>query len=82
MDDGFDLPVIFENKEFLFPAKLLNYTYSYKIEVNVEGTLVLFEPDEERNWRASIPYEDLENKAKVNPGLLKAIAAVLEELLN
>ncbi len=80
MDDGFSLPVMFENKELHFPAKLLNYGYSSKLEVDVNGTSVLFEPDEERNWRALVSFEDVQANKKLDAGLLKAIAGAIEEL--
>ena len=80
MEDSFDIPVIFKNVELAFPARLLNYGYSSKLEVEVEGTKVLFEPDEERNWRAMISYEDGQANKKLDANLLKAIAEAIEEI--
>lgn len=54
MDDTFDLPVTYKNRELIFNAKLSQFGYSYKFEVGVNGITVLFEPDEERNFRAII----------------------------
>ena len=45
----FELAVTFNSMEFIFPGKFLDYGYSSKIEMDIEGTKVLFEPDEERN---------------------------------
>ena len=59
MEEGFELPVTVNNTEYSFPARLLNYGYSYKLEVDFDGTNIVFEPDEERNWRALISNEDL-----------------------
>ena len=74
----FELPVIFNNKEFVFPGKFLDYGYSSKIEIDIEGTKVLFEPDEERNWRALISFEDHQANKKLNLELLKAIAEAVD----
>lgn len=60
MEEEFELPVVFNNKELNFSTKLLNYGWIYKLEVDIEGTKVLFEPDEEKNWRALISYEDVQ----------------------
>jgi hypothetical protein len=81
MEEGFELPVIFNNKEVNFSARLLNYGYSYKLEVDIEGTKVLFEPDEERNWRAVISYGDIPAIKKMNVELLKAITSSIEEIV-
>jgi hypothetical protein len=83
MDDDFDITVTFGGREWHFPARLLNYGYSYKIEVDIEDDKVLFEPDEERNWRALISFDDAlaNGNKKMNVELLKAIAAVISELI-
>jgi len=50
----FELPVDFNGKELHFAARLLNYGYSYKIEVEVFHSMVVFERDDEGSWRALI----------------------------
>ena len=81
MDDGFELPVLFNKRELNLPARLLSYGYSYKLEVEVEGTKILFEPDEERNWRALIGYEEINANKKISVDLLKAIAFSIEHIM-
>ena len=80
MDEGFEIPVMYNGKEEQFPAKLLAYGYSYKIEVEINNSLILFEPDEERNWRAQSNPDDIEKNKKISTGLLEAIAHSLEEI--
>jgi hypothetical protein len=80
MEEGFELPVKFGDRELMFPAQLLKMGYIYKIEVRVEGIPVIFERDEERNWRA-LTQTDQTNAKLPAPGLLQAIATSLEELL-
>jgi hypothetical protein len=80
MEDEFDLPVLFRGEEKSFSARLLLYGYSYKIQVMVEDQAFLFEPDEERNWRALVDTEDRDKHKPVNVELLQSIAASLESL--
>lgn len=80
MEEEFELPVLFYNTELNFPAKLLKYGYSFKLDVNIYGTKVQFEPDEERNWRALISYEEVQANKKLNPELLEAIIAAIENV--
>ena len=81
MVEDFKIPVLYNNQRLNFPAQLLRYAYSYKIEVDVEGTLVYFEPDEERNWRALIGQEEAPVNRNLNGELLKAIASSIEEIV-
>lgn len=79
--DEFEIPVLYRDQEMNFPARLLTFTYSYKIEVDIKGTRVHFEPDEEKNWRALIPYEEAGAGRQVSSDLLLAISASIEEIL-
>ena len=67
-----------KGKELLLPAHLLLQSYTHKFQVEVNGQTVLFEPDEERNYRAFVDPEQMECKIKVE--LLKAIAEAIEEI--
>lgn len=77
MENEFMIPVTFNGKEMEFPARLLDYGYSSKLEVEIDGTKIIFEPDEERKWRALISYEDTTAGRKINIELLKAVAEVI-----
>jgi hypothetical protein len=80
MDDTFYLTVNYRNKEIEFPAQFLRTGYSYRIQVDVYGTIISFEADEERNWRAIAEGEHpLQNK-NINAELLQAIAHSLEDI--
>ncbi len=78
MDDNFEIPVVFNHKELRFPCRLLQYGFTVKLEVTIEEAKVLFERDEERNWRALLSYEDIRANKKLDPGLLKEIAQAIE----
>jgi hypothetical protein len=79
MDEDFELPVNYSGKHLHFPAKLIRFGYSYRIEVDVNGVLVSFEKDEERNWRALVENHDLGQSNTVSPELFHAIAHSLDE---
>ena len=79
--DEFELALKFKGKDMLLPVKLMNFGRSYKLEVEIDGTKVLFEPDEERNWRAMISYEDVLANKSMDKGLLELIAGELASLL-
>lgn len=79
--DEFELALTYTGKDLTFLVQLLNYGTSYKLQVEIEGTKVFFEPDEERNWRAVLSYEDVQGNKKLNPELLKAIAEKLDAIL-
>lgn len=80
MDDAFELPVSYNGNDLLFPAKLLKYGYTVKLEITVDDTKVIFEPDEERNWRAVISFDDLQADKKLDGALLKEMASVIETI--
>lgn len=77
----FELALNYKGKDLLLPVRLMNYGTSYKLEVEIDGTKVLFEPDEERNWRAMISYEDVQANKKMDTGLLELIARELDAIL-
>jgi hypothetical protein len=77
-DEGFDLPVTYKGQELEYPAKLIRFGYSYKIEVDINGTAVAFEPDEERNWRALVDPDLIGSNRKVSNELLQAIVVSIE----
>lgn len=81
MDELFDIPVVYKGKELLFRGGLLAYSYSYKIQVEVEGILFFFEPDDEKNLRATVEHEKINAAQKIDIELLKSIGASLQNIL-
>ena len=79
MEDSFEIPVLYKGKELTFPARLLPFGYTYKIEVDVYGTPVYFERDEQREWRALAEPADLE-KSKIDSGLIGQLVESLDVL--
>lgn len=79
MDDSFDLPVFYNKEEIVLPARLHQYGYTYKIEVDVNGTTVFFERDDERNWRALVEPSTIEAHHHIKTEMLQAIADSLQQ---
>jgi hypothetical protein len=79
MDEPFELPVTYKGEERSFPAQLLQLGYTHKFQVEVNDVTVLFEPDEERNYRAMIDPEQMDKPLDV--ALIQAIAEAIEQLV-
>jgi hypothetical protein len=80
-DNSLEIPVTYKGQELSFPAQLLMTGYTHKIQVAVNEQLILFEPDEERNYRALLGPTQLEKGASVDSELLQAIARVIESVV-
>lgn len=81
MEDSLEIPVTYRGEELNFPATFVPSGYTHKIQVEVNGELVMFEPDEERNYRALLDASQLEKGSKLDINLLRAIAAVIESVV-
>jgi hypothetical protein len=55
MEEQFELPLVYKGEQVLLKASLLVTRYTHKFNVDVNGQNIIFEPDEERNYRAVIP---------------------------
>lgn len=75
MNTDFYIELQYRNEELKLPAAFISSGYSYKIDVDVDGKLISFEPDEERNFRAvsASGNHDTFDKA--------LLAAIAEELI-
>ncbi len=81
MEDFFEIPVCYNEKEMFFPARLLNFGYIHKFEVEISGQLFYFEQDDSGEYRAVIDPSNMEAAKKTDTGLLKAIADSIETIL-
>ncbi len=61
MDEYFEIPVTCQGQEHCFTSRLLMTSYTHKIEVAIDGHLVLFEPDEDQNYMALVDEAQLKN---------------------
>lgn len=51
MDDGFVLQVATNGKEYNLAAKFIRIGYIHQFHVDIDGRTLIFEFDEERNYR-------------------------------
>jgi hypothetical protein len=79
MEEEFVFTIFYNNQEIELNAKLQLFGYTHKITVMVNDIPILFEPDEERNYRAVLPSGEV-NEKQTDTVLLQAIASKLEEL--
>jgi hypothetical protein len=79
MNETIDIPIIYKGKELIFKAKVVKFGYIHRFEVEVDGYSVIFEPDEERNYRVILNPVDDKN-SKIDLELLKQISETLQSL--
>jgi len=82
MDESFMIPVSYMGRELEYEGRLRITGYVHKIEIDVDGVPVIFEPDEERNYRALVSHEQIDKSKHLSAGLLEAIANTLTSLLS
>ena len=80
MPEHFLLSVQYKGQEWQFESELRVFGYTHKIAVNVDSTEIVFEPDEERNYRCVLPDADNQKK-KIDAELIRLIAEELESNL-
>ena len=78
MSDSTEIEIDFRGVLLKLPVSLLPYGYSFRIIVSYLENEIIFEPDEERNFRA---IQSNENSNTPEPELLAAIASELERSL-
>ena len=81
MEEEFELPVEYKGEEQMFNTKLIVTGYTHKFNVDVNGQSIVFELDDEGNYRAIIPYDDVPKIKSVDIELLKEIAKTIEEII-
>jgi hypothetical protein len=78
MEEQFELPVEYKGEQLMLNASLIVTGYTHKFCVDVYGQNIVFEPDEERNYRAVIPYDDINNHKNIDKELLQVIGEAIE----
>lgn len=73
------IPVNYKGAERVFEASLQVLGYTHRFHVQVEGTEVLFERDEEGRYRAIVSQET--GVKRMDPALLESIALAIEAIL-
>ena len=61
-DEQFELPVEYKGKQLMLNASLLVTGFTHKFNVDMNGQMIIFEPYEERNYRAVLNFDDLDKR--------------------
>ncbi len=80
MDDDFYLPVQYNGTEVQLKTRLLQSGYVHRFEVELNELIILFEPDEERNYRALVEPHLADKLKRSDVDLIRAVAEALEKL--
>ena len=80
MEDNLKLPVHFEGRDYEFEIRIVPYGYIYRMLIRVEGAELIFEMDEERNYRVLENPEELVPTKHIKPELVQAIINQLKSL--
>jgi hypothetical protein len=80
--DGFDIPVQYKVEQLLFPAQLVLFGWTHRIQVTIANTIIFFEKDEEGQWRALVEPETLQHNKAIDIELLGAMAYSIDAILN
>ena len=77
MDGPFTISIFYHGGEFTYEARLVTAGYIHKFIVMINEMEVIFEPDEERNYRAIINDVD---QAKVKGRDIELVKLVCEKI--
>jgi len=80
MEEPFILTIQYEGRECTFEARLAIMGYTHKFYVVVNGKEVVFEPDEERKYRAILNGADQEKVTDQERGIIREIGLQIEEI--
>lgn len=78
MDDGFIIEVIVNKVVYGFEAQLVEVGYIHKVMVVINNIKVIYEPDEERNYRAIITDKDIPLIRQSDIELIQAVGNAIE----
>ena len=78
MEHFFELPVTYKGEELELKSRLVTFGYVYKFHIIVGGRELVFEKDDEQNYRVLAPAGDAESSA--DKELMEAIIASLKQI--
>ena len=78
MEENFEIPVTYKGDDLLLKASIKALGYTPRIEVDINGSLIIFEQDEEGKYRALVSEEDLLNKKHIDVESIGLVTEVLD----
>lgn len=79
MEEILEIPIYYKGEHVCFEARVLSYSYNYKIVVYISDRQWVYEADEEGKYRAVAQSGSFQSGDKVDVSLLEAIAIVLDK---
>jgi len=80
MDEIFTINVSLNEQEYCFDARLVTIGYTHKFIVMINGIEVMYEPDEERHYRAILQDIQQSSMKDKDKELIKAVADKIESI--
>ncbi|RYY46957.1 MAG: hypothetical protein EOO06_13350 [Chitinophagaceae bacterium] len=80
LDNSFEITFHYKGKPHSVEAVFITTAFSYRIDVDLFGSTVSYEPDEERNFRAVLQQEEGKAGDPPDRGLVVIIGDKLEEM--
>ncbi len=80
MDEAFAITGSVQGKEYSFDARLVMIGYTHKFIVLINGLEVVYETDEERQYRAVLNESDQGKVKDCDVELIKAVANKIESI--
>ena len=80
MDKGFTISVEFKGVQCSFEGRISTMGYTHKIAVDINGLQVIYEPDEERNYRAILAEADQGRVRRADVELIALVGKAIESV--
>jgi hypothetical protein len=80
MDNSFDIEVQLQEKTYSFQGRLEAAGYTHRFHVLINGLEVMYEPDEERNYRAIINPADQHKIREIDMELIKLVGEKIQSI--
>jgi hypothetical protein len=80
MDELFSITLGYRGREYSFEARLVTVGYTHKFLVMINGIEVIYEPDEERNYRALLNEVDQAKVRDVDRELIKVVGDKIQSI--
>jgi hypothetical protein len=82
MDDIYSIDVIVDGEKLNIEARLIAVGYTHRFAVIINEIEVIYEPDEERKYRAVVSIDIAAQLKKNDRELIETVALRLEQLSN
>ena len=79
-ENEFDLPILIDGSEIVVKITLMPYGYTHRFILFIGDTEIIYEPDEERNYRVMVNATESHKLTDKDRTLIHLVAAQLQQL--